>query len=259
MHYLPREIAMKTSSESHEFAFYTELIKQACSMERGSLCVLTQKELAHRLLKVLRLAEGDRVVFFDNQYSIKVILAAPAGGSSTLSFFIDDVRPHMPLKPAIHWLLPLLKRDAFEEALYSLVEIGATSVHPFVSTKTGRNWLGERERSRCRSLMIAAAEQSKNFLIPSLYPVSSLAECLSRDPSYYRARSYSSLFLMLRERLCLKMYVRYWFTNLRPSLFARVPKGILLSMKSVCFLRKAFFFVLSHLQSYELSRQWPLV
>lgn len=137
-------MAVKISSESHEFAFYTELIKQACSMEYGSLCVLTQKELAHRLLKVLRLAEGDRVVFFDNQYSIKATLAVSTGGSNTLAFVINDVRPHIPLKPAIHWLLPLLKRDAFEEALYSLVEIGATSVHPFVSTKTGRNWLGER-------------------------------------------------------------------------------------------------------------------
>lgn len=174
---------MKALSTLHEFAFYTELTTKARSAGIGTLYTLSDKELAHRILSIVRLTQGDRFVIFDEHYFIRATLAAQSG-KATVSFTLEESKAHTLIKPAVHWLLPLLKRDAFEESLYSLVEMGVTSIYPFVSAKTGRVWLGEKERKRCRSIMIAAAEQSKNFHIPLLHPLTSLADCLIKTSSF---------------------------------------------------------------------------
>lgn len=171
----------KRSSTAHEFALYTEALASLGRLTVGQLFTVTDKALAHRVLTVLRLEEGESCILFDSSKVLKVRLVREnSNKSSEIAFAIEEIQQHTPLKPAVHWLLPLLKRDAFEEALYSLVELGVTSIIPFTATKTGRLWLGQKELVRCRALMIAAAEQSKNFLIPTLHPVAPFIECLSQ-------------------------------------------------------------------------------
>jgi 16S rRNA (uracil1498-N3)-methyltransferase len=76
--------------------------------------------------------------------------------------------------------LPLLKKDDFETALYSLVELGTTTIQLIATQKTQRSWAGEKELDRCQRIMIAAAEQSKNFIIPTLIPPIHLTEYLKK-------------------------------------------------------------------------------
>ena len=66
-------------------------------------------------------------------------------------------------------MLPLLKREALERALYSCVEMGANEIRLVVTKKTTREWGGEKEFARLQRIIISAAEQSKNFSIPLLY------------------------------------------------------------------------------------------
>lgn len=67
--------------------------------------------------------------------------------------------------------MPLLKREAFEEALYSLTELGAHTIQPLLTKKTVRLFGAEREMTRCQKILRAAAEQSKQFVIPTLLPI----------------------------------------------------------------------------------------
>ena len=72
------------------------------------------------------------------------------------------------LRPTVTFLLPLLKRDDFEGALYSLAEIGVNSIQLVATHKTHTSWSDERDGERARRILIAAAEQSKNYAMPEL-------------------------------------------------------------------------------------------
>jgi len=70
-------------------------------------------------------------------------------------------------------LLPLLKRDAFEQAVYGLVEAGVNDIQPVITEKTNCKWGGGAERAgalaahydiRCRAikmLSVCAASRAK--------------------------------------------------------------------------------------------------
>ncbi len=68
----------------------------------------------------------------------------------------------------------MLKREAFEQAVYSLCEMGATSIYPVRTVKTAQSWGSEKDYVRVRTSMIAAAEQAKQFVIPTVHPVGEL-------------------------------------------------------------------------------------
>src|SRR5581483_3691390 len=76
--------------------------------------------------------------------------------------------------------LPILKKDDFETALYSLVELGANAVQFITTEKVQRSLYGEKEYERCKRIMISAAEQSKNFAVPELFLPISLPEYVAR-------------------------------------------------------------------------------
>ena len=73
------------------------------------------------------------------------------------------------MQPTVIFFLPLLKRDALEAALYSLVELGASEIRLMRTQKTQRVWGGAKEFDRLRTIMIAAAEQSKQYITPTLH------------------------------------------------------------------------------------------
>ena len=64
--------------------------------------------------------------------------------------------------------MPLLKREALEQAVYSLVELGVNDVQ-FVVTDKSQKELRPAARKRLERIMIAAAEQSKNFSLPRIH------------------------------------------------------------------------------------------
>jgi 16S rRNA (uracil1498-N3)-methyltransferase len=71
------------------------------------------------------------------------------------------------LRPSISFLLPLLKRDDYEGALYSLAELGVSSIQPVITQKTHTSW-SDRDADRAERILIAATEQSKNYAMPEL-------------------------------------------------------------------------------------------
>jgi 16S rRNA (uracil1498-N3)-methyltransferase len=62
--------------------------------------------------------------------------------------------------------------------LYACVELGANAVQPIVTEKSQRSWRNEHEFERARAIMIAAAEQSKQYAIPEIHAPCTLQEAI---------------------------------------------------------------------------------
>jgi 16S rRNA (uracil1498-N3)-methyltransferase len=87
----------------------------------------------------------------------------------------------------ISYGLPLLKKDAFENALYTLVELGVHDIYPLITDKIHRNWIGKKsikDNVRLKKIMISAAEQSKNYAYPICHELHTLDQFLHATDTY---------------------------------------------------------------------------
>jgi 16S rRNA (uracil1498-N3)-methyltransferase len=159
--------SLESSDKPHCFALYVPTITV-----QGNSLILHDPSLLHRIQHVLRLKEGEECILFDDQshYRVKFVKMARAGIRGTI---VSQVR-HTPFLPSITWLLPILKRESFEEALYNLAQMGTTSIQPLITAKTSRSWGSEKEYARVRSLLISSAEQSKSYILPIMHPVQAI-------------------------------------------------------------------------------------
>ena len=144
----------------HEFAlFYPDLTLQNNVRE----FTVVDKTFIQRLLHVLRLKEGDQCIIFDHTMHAQVKLKDCS--KKSCSFLVSSWHKNTVLKPQITALLPVLKRDAFESAIYSCAALGATTIQ-LIKTEKTRKWQGDKELDRLQRIVISASEQSKNFLFP---------------------------------------------------------------------------------------------
>ena len=177
--------------QKHEFAIFVDQLSYlVSSVEPGGTLTLEGEKLHQRLVRVLRLRSGDAVILFDRACHVRFILQEHQG-KTRMRGVIHTKKANIILHPSITFLLPLLKRDDCNAALYSLTEIGVNEVRLVTTQKVRRAWGGEGEFIRLRRVMVAAAEQSKNFAFPELYSPTSLSIalqeiagiCIYFDPS----------------------------------------------------------------------------
>ncbi len=161
---------MKPFDTTHQFAFYLEKVGALRGEAHAELHHISEPELVHRIVSVLRLERTDKIILFDSNYHI-VASIVQIDATKSIAIQVHEIVENKQLTPYVHWLLPLLKREAFEEALYTLTELGAQSIQPLLTQKTIRFFGGDREISRCQKIIIAAAEQSKQFVLPILQPI----------------------------------------------------------------------------------------
>jgi 16S rRNA (uracil1498-N3)-methyltransferase len=165
---------INTGSEQHQFAFFVTSLNEDTKRPDGSFLLrCTDPVLIHRIKDVLRLRPLDTCILFDEQHSVEATIEVLE--NKFITFHCQNKRVTQPLQPSFTWLLPLLKKEAFEEALYTLTEMGATVIQPMRTTKATRSWGSEKDYARARTIMQAAAEQSKQFVLPILEPVKELS------------------------------------------------------------------------------------
>lgn len=173
----------------HEFAiYYTHLSEHA--LTSGTI-TLVNKELVHRITSILRLQPEETIILFDRYQYARIQLQIMS--RARVDGIVLAIHKNSSLQPTITALIPLLKKDSLETLAYHLVELGVTSYHLITTQKTQRSWQGPKEQARLDNIMIAAAEQSKNFSIPqSAGEPQSLASALE----IYAAQSthYTKLF-----------------------------------------------------------------
>jgi 16S rRNA (uracil1498-N3)-methyltransferase len=158
-------------TQKHEFALHVPELKKYCTQEA---CVLTDPALVQRMTGVLRLQPEETCILFDAFEHARCRITTIHKKSINLE--ILSYQKNTILQPHITCFLPLLKRDDLEAALYAAVELGANSVQLVLTEKVQRSWGGAKEYERLQRVMIAAAEQSKNFAIPELYAPRALTE-----------------------------------------------------------------------------------
>lgn len=166
-------------STSHEFALFTESLDIFGShLDSGGQIELEDQELYHRLTRVLRSEIDECFILFDRKRHAHLQILQITKKTVTCSVIAVFYNPEY--SPQITVLLSVLKRDALEQAVYGLTELGATTVQLVTTEKVQRAWGGDSELERLQRIMIAAAEQSKNFTLPHLYPPLPFEEAVAK-------------------------------------------------------------------------------
>lgn len=170
---------MNNNSQTHEFALYVpSLTENQPNIKPDNQITLAIPDLYHRLVRVLRLQPGKKVVLFDRTHHVRceveIIEKDPR-----LTVRIHEIVLHTSLIPEVTVWLPLLKRDDLDTALYTLHEMGVTTIQLITTQKTQRSWTGDKEMERLERIMGAAAEQSKQFVFPTLREPQTLTDMLT--------------------------------------------------------------------------------
>lgn len=163
-------------NEKHKFAFYYESLPTD-----AQTVIIKDQELVHHLQHVLRLSVGNRCVLFNQeQYAQAHIISQE---KKTVTFELTNVTVNKKLYPHILFILPLLKREALKEAVYHATAAGANSIQ-LVTTQKSRQTVTEHEYERLQKVVIAAAQQAKQFAFPTIQPPQNLKKILLNYEKY---------------------------------------------------------------------------
>ena len=135
----------------------------------GKTAILTGEE-AHHLTRALRYREGDHVWFSDGrstQYEGKILSATPH--QVTLEILqrreiLAKVQP-----PAM--AMAILKQERWDMALQKVVELGCSTIFPFISSRTIPHYEQEdipKKVNRWQKIALEAAKQSGLPVIPQV-------------------------------------------------------------------------------------------
>lgn len=168
-------------NNKHEFAFYLENTSSITrSLSVGNELVIDDKIIYHRISHVLRLNTDDIFFIFDHSQHIKFQLQHFEKKRYITGKIVEKNKNKI-LKPTIEFWLPLLKKDNFEMALYTLVELGVQSIQPVITEKSQPVSDLQKRYTRYQKIILSAAEQSKNFAFPILNKNMSLRDLLHRN------------------------------------------------------------------------------
>jgi 16S rRNA (uracil1498-N3)-methyltransferase len=168
-------------NEKHLFALHHgDLSDEIGNNSIGKELIITDSDLAHRIISILRFSIGQLFILFDKDMNAIVSLS-DFQKNKLIKVILKEKNKNLFIKPEIEFVLPLLKKESLETALYSLTEIGVTTIHLVYTQKSQQKWF-QKDLERWQKIIIAAAEQSKNFRYPQLnspLSLSSVCEQLS--------------------------------------------------------------------------------
>lgn len=153
---------INSDQDKHEFAIYFENLDFNLANE----LIVTDKDLYHRIVNILRLKLSERLILFNQ--NINILTQISEISKKFIKLQIIEKHDNKKLSPEITMLVSVLKRESFEEAIYYCVELGANVIQPVITQKVHfKNWQ-EKEWQRLQRIIISAAEQSKNFNFPTI-------------------------------------------------------------------------------------------
>lgn len=161
------------NSDTHVFACFSPTIDElAINSQKSSQTHFRyhNEEIAHRLHRVIRIRPKEQAILFGKKYALDIELEEI--NSPYIVFTILQQRTISPLQPTINLWLPLLEKSALEQALYSATILGVHTICLITTAKSKRQTLSPTELQRFTRIMIAAAEQSKQFCLPRIHAVS---------------------------------------------------------------------------------------
>jgi len=166
-------------SNRHEFALYAPCIDSWGIVSQGNERVIDDEALCLRIHRVLRLHEHEMVQLFGTLYNIVGELVVVQAHRCILKVMACNVIT--PLKPRIQLALPLIEKSAFEEAVSWATILGVEKITPYIAAKSKRHEFAHSEMQRLMRVMIAAAEQSKQYSLPTIGSVVPFAHISHQD------------------------------------------------------------------------------
>ena len=139
-------------------------------------------EIAHRIINVLRLCAGDKVILLDGGGQEHVTILGDCtdgriiGEIESVSLSITEPDTHIVLYQS------MMKADKFEWVLQKGTEIGITEFVPVISNRTisRRSVITNIRYKRWMRVVVHAAEQSGRGAIPKIHNVLSLDDAIER-------------------------------------------------------------------------------
>lgn len=157
-----------TDTQHHIFALYVSNLSQLIKPLSGTMpLTVTDTDIVHRISTVLRLEVDDACILFDRFIHAHVIIKKTIKKKS-LECVIIKTQKNYQQKPHTLFLLPMLKKNNLETAIYTLTEIGVSTIQLLYTQKTARTPFTQKDKDRIERIMITAAEQSKNFSYPDI-------------------------------------------------------------------------------------------
>lgn len=174
---------MNHITEKHLFALYCPTLAthlEHCS--RQNVISIINPELWNRITTVIRLKQGEQFQLFDNNQCAVIELDQQTFATKKMILgTVIEIIEHTPLTPTITVYQGLTKKEVFEEIAYAAAQLGVTELQPIICDKTKRAWYGEKELARLQSIMVAACEQSKQFVLPVIHTPISFDEALKKQ------------------------------------------------------------------------------
>ncbi len=167
---------IELQNQEHLFSLYAPKLNLKDCVPLQSL-LIEDVDLVHRMFKVLRFQVHDVLLLFNDCAYVHVRIEQIS--KKSLLVRINSVNFHDSQIPSVTFLLPLLKKDALEQAVYSLAEMGVNKIQLVVTDKSRKNLINIKEFERLQNIIIAACEQSKNYCLPELFEPVSLSKFVS--------------------------------------------------------------------------------
>lgn len=172
----------------HDLPAATEALHDFSSgTHAGVRLQIVERDLIHRIVKVLRVRSGDRVVFLDdnrNEYICVLVDQRP----QLLSFDVEGrQKSGGELPVAVEIAQALIKGERFDWALEKLTELGAARIVPIITTRSVRvtdnlePFRTNKKMERWQAIVREAAEQSERGAIPQVVMPMSLFEYMQRS------------------------------------------------------------------------------
>jgi len=150
----------------HLFAIYSKNLDSLLSAKRENESILFDDALLkNRLTKILRIKPDEEFILFDEVIHARFSLEPTPANKKVFYVNLLSKQKNLAIEPSITLYLPILKKEAFEYAIYVAAQMGVTTIIPVVTDKSAKTL---PQRDRLKKIMIAACEQSKNFMIPKL-------------------------------------------------------------------------------------------
>lgn len=200
MKYADAKARADKQNKKHIFSLYTPNLSEHILLDDGT-CVIKDEILAHRMRHVLRLVENDVIYLFSNNIVVYGVIIAIEKKSIVIKIKEKKIMSDFQKKIKIY--IPLLKKEALEEAVYNATEMGVSEIQ-LIKTEYSRKAITDHEFTRLQKIIITGCEQAKRFNIPKLHPLISLQTLNKKEQEMYiwfdpDGKSLFSLCLSLEE------------------------------------------------------------
>lgn len=139
-------------------------------------------DLAHQIVRVLRLRRGTRVVLLNSkreEFDVELLEVGTEGVTGRVVGRREASR-----EPLVHvtLALALLKSDHFEQVLEATTQLGVAVVWPFVSERCVVRELSAQKAQRWQRIVTEAAETARRTIVPEIGEVVAFADlCRAAD------------------------------------------------------------------------------